>query len=239
MNSHRNFRFLRVFTCSFLAIAMSVITSVTQVAAEGSRINLPMLENEISKTSYSSTGHTKVKWLPEEYWDVALDIDPAIKMLVGDQMLSTIRPYNIFIISRSKIGSNRIPRYDTRTALQHNIKLIDNNGNSYSPYPAKKISPPMQLLLFDLRQSFAEDFEIDKEFLHFFIFPAYDAKEKRITDPTDKGSFSLLVDVQEFEWQLPISELIPKKKCPVDDKMLNGTWKYCPWHGVELQSMTN
>ncbi len=236
---HRIIRFLSVFTCCFLVIAVSVITSTTRVAAEEYLIDLSMLEYEMSRISYSSTGHTKIRWLPVEFWDVALEIDPMVQMLAGKQMLSTIRPYNIFVVSRATISSRRIPTYDTRTALQNNIQLIDKNGNSYSPYSAEKISGAIQLIMSDFRQSFAEDFEVDKDFLHFFLFPSHDAQEKRIADPTKKGSFSLLVGVKKFEWKLPLSELIPKKKCPVDGKLMNGNWKYCPWHGVEIQSLTN
>ena len=239
MTIHRVVRSLSEYTCCFLVIAASVITSTAGVAAEESKVDLPTLEYEMSKTLYSNTGEIKIKWLPEEYWDIALDIDPMIKMLVGKQMLSTIRPYNIFVVSRSEKSSRRIPTYDTRTALQNNIKLIDNNGNSYSPYSGEKITGAMQLILSDLRQSFAEDFEVDKKFLHFFLFPSHDEKKNRITDPTKEGSFSLLVEVKEFEWQLPLPELIPKKECPVDGKLLNGTWKYCPLHGAELQSLTD
>lgn len=243
---HRIIRFLSVLTCCYLVIAVSVITSTAQVAAEEPLVDLPMLEYEMSKISYSNSGHIQIRWLPVEFWAVALEIDPMVEMLAREDILSAIQPYNIFVVSRATISSRRIPTYDTRTALQNNIKFVDENGNIYLPYTSattgttgKKISGGIQLLMSDFRQSFAENFEVDKDFLHFFLFPSHDAKEKRIADPTKKGSFSLLVGVKEFEWQLPLSELIPKKKCPIDGKLMSGNWNYCPWHGVEIKSPTN
>ena len=236
---HRTIRFLSVFTCCFLVNVMSVIISTTWVAAEEPKIDLQTLDYEASRTSYSSTAQTTIGWLFEELLDTTLSIDPLMKMLAGELMINGIRPYNVFVVSQATMSSSRIPTYATRTALQNNIKLIDKSGNSYSPYSAGEISAAMELILSSFRQSYAEGFGVDKDVVHFFLFPAHDAQGERIADPTKKGSFSLLVGYKKFEWQLPLPELIPKKKCPVDGKLLNGTWKYCPLHGVELQSLSN
>ena len=238
MTIHRVIKSLSVFACCFLIIVVSVTISTIRVAAEEPKIDLFKLEQELEKKSYSSSGITEVWWMPEEYWGVGFSVDPMMQMLYGKQTLAMLRPYHIFSVSQSTQTSSALTYY-TRTALQNNIQLIDKDGNSYSPYTVDEINAVLESQLTQMKQSFAKAVGVNNDVLHFFLFPSHDAQGKRIADPTKKGSFSLLVGYKKFEWQLPLPELIPKKKCPVDGKLLNGTWKYCPFHGAEFQSLTN
>lgn len=53
-------------------------------------------------------------------------------------------------------------------------------------------------------------------------------------DVKKEGKFSMLMDKTEYKWRLPLSSLLPPRLCPIDDEKLNGAWKFCPTHGVEL-----
>ncbi|WP_291871339.1 hypothetical protein [Maribacter sp.] len=70
--------------------------------------------------------------------------------------------------------------------------------------------------------------------MEFYVFTDVDEKGNKILDPTSESNFSVFYNGDSFNWRLPLGSLIPKKRCPLDDEMLNGSWKFCPWHGKEL-----
>lgn len=57
---------------------------------------------------------------------------------------------------------------------------------------------------------------------------------KPVVDPTTEGVFAVRLDGETYQWDLPLSSLLPEKVCPVDNAPMDGSWKFCPWHGKEL-----
>ena len=70
--------------------------------------------------------------------------------------------------------------------------------------------------------------------VHFYAFSATDNAGNRIADARKEETFSVTLTGREYKWRLPLGSLLPPKKCPLDGEILNGAYKYCPWHGAKL-----
>jgi len=61
-----------------------------------------------------------------------------------------------------------------------------------------------------------------------------DAQSERISNPYTKGTVHLAFQGAEYKWRTPLGSLLAPKQCPVDQEVMTGAWKYCPYHGKEL-----
>jgi len=119
--------------------------------------------------------------------------------------------------------------------LRDSVVLVDGAGNEYRSLPPLDVGPDARNLLAMLQPMLANMMGPMGQNLHFLVFPGLDDAGRRIADASAEGQFAVRVGDEEFRWRLPLGSLLPPKFCPVDGERLNGAWKFCPWHGVELQ----
>ena len=74
------------------------------------------------------------------------------------------------------------------------------------------------------------------ENMYFFLFQKEDNPRDRIIHPTKEEKFTVKLGGEKLHWNLPLSSLLKPKKCPVDNEIMNGSWKFCPFHGVKLDT---
>lgn len=53
----------------------------------------------------------------------------------------------------------------------------------------------------------------------------------------ETGQLTLAYRNETYSWAVPPMAMRPALFCPVDGNVLEPGWRFCPWHGVELQSL--
>lgn len=155
-------------------------------------------------------------------------------MEATDAFIESVRPYVVLVVAdlaRPSPGS----RPEDAAAIHDSIRLKDREGTLYEPVDERKLPPMLKLLMSSLEVGLSQTKAIPGSGIEIIVFPGKNRKGSDIADPLKDGSFSLELHGAKLAWNLPITSLLPLKPCPVDGAMLNGAWKYCPFHGVELK----
>ena len=62
----------------------------------------------------------------------------------------------------------------------------------------------------------------------------YEKEGKKIIDPYQEGG-NIKYGKEVIDLDLPLASLLQDKVCPIDNEPMNAKWKYCPYHGDELE----
>lgn len=179
-----------------------------------------------------------VMWIPVEFWEASM----REQQLAGDpaEQFKALRDYTMVIVAGGNIsGFGHISWLDGKV-LRNSIRLKDAAGNLYEPF--KTVSGDAAVIAGVLRPVLANAIGPMGEHMEVFMFPARDSAGRAIADPTQPGGFSVILnEIPGFgdsahEWVLPLTSLSPPKFCPVGKEKVQANWKFCPWHGIPLQS---
>ncbi len=173
-------------------------------------------------------------WMPSEYWDIAFEGNATISPEVKNEIKSAFSNYSIFCMADLEHIDYNTTNFKTYAELKKTFSVIDSAGKVFFAEDENKVSP-VTLEMGNLLKPFLSNL-IGKvgEGVSIFYVRNINAEGKKMLDPIKKNTFKVTLSGQEFEWQLPLSSLLPKKYCPIDNKEMNGSWYYCPIHGVKL-----
>jgi hypothetical protein len=192
------------------------------------------LINETQQLSSRPQSMRLVWWIPIEYWRMSAQADPKVTEAQMDSVAALLRPFTVIAAVDGTVGSAGEFSFLPAQKLRASIRLVDSHGTRYTPMAPDAIPERTRIVIDVLKPLFANLLGQMGENMDFFLFPAMDAHGHPIAPATGSGAFSVVVADEEFRWRLPLGSLVPKKRCPVDGELLNGSWRYCPWHGVEL-----
>lgn len=203
--------------------------------AQDGQIDLNALISETQKMGEKADEMTLVWWLPEEYWQTVFAQDPTTTEAQTEEFLGVLRPYTLFAVVEGKIGPFGGVTYKAEEDVRGGTRLIDQEGTEYVPLGEDEVGADAKNLLSAMKPVLANILGPMGQNVNFFLFPAKGKKGNKLADPTQEGTFSVKLTDRAFKWRLPLGSLLPPKICPVDGEKLNGAWKFCPWHGVELK----
>jgi hypothetical protein len=224
----------KVFIVVFIVVFL-IWANMSSSFAQDRKIDIDALVYETQKMSQAAKEMTLVWWIPEEFWRVSLEQDPNITADRTEEFLKVLRRYMIIVVIDGEVGVFGGITYKPRTTIENNIQVIDRQGTYYRPFSDEKIDASIKNFLLLMKPLLANMLGPLGENSHFFLFPAKNEKGEDIAVAKREGAFSVKLDKREFKWRLPLGSLLPPKVCPVDGEKLNGAWKFCPWHGVELK----
>lgn len=191
------------------------------------------LINELCKFTQNEnrTINIYAYWFPPEFWEVTTKGNPQVSEEDIQKIKDDLADYLILAISEmdNSLGFND---YTLSDELRNKVQVFDEGNNrlklieTYNlPNDAYK---RVQSFKYTVKKLFGE---IGSN-LEFMIFDISDRKEQ--FDPLQNGKFDILIGEYKLEYTLPIGALLPKKSCPISEKLYRGDWKYCPIHGKEL-----
>lgn len=220
---------------ALLAAALVVLGGMSVSFAQDRKVDLNALTNETQKMSQSANEMTLIWWVPEEFWRVSFEQDPNMTPSQIETFLKVLRPYMLIVAADGKMGTFGGVTYKPKETIQNSIQVIDSEGTHYRPLSDEKIDADTKNFLSMMKPVFVNMLGPMGQNMHFFLFPPKNKKGEDIAAAKREGTFSVQLDKREFKWRLPLGSLLPPKVCPVDGEEVNGAWKYCPWHGVELK----
>jgi hypothetical protein len=214
---------LTLFTCLFLS-----------VQAQDFTVNVNELINETQIMSDEADRMRLVWWIPTEYWEHSLANDPSGAAQI-ESIVVLLDQYTVFAIADGEMSDFGGIEYVALELLTKNLELVDHHGDKFKPIPEKKINQDTKLFLAMMKPVFANMLGSMGENLHFVLFPKENLEGQRLLDPMKEGEFTVKIFDETLSWELPLGSLFKPKKCPIDQREWNGTWKFCPKHGDKLQ----
>lgn len=235
MNKTVNIMRMRLWKTKVFIVPLLIMGHMSLSFAQDRKININAFVYETQKMSESANEMTMIWWVPEEFWRVSFEQDPNITAAQIEELLKVLRPYMIIVVIDGKIGAFGGVTYKPKATIQNSIQVIDSQGTHYRPLSDEKIDADTKNFLSMMKPGFVNMLGPMGQNMHFFLFPPKNKKGQDIAAAEREGAFSVKLDKREFKWRLPLGSLLPPKVCPVDGEKLNGAWKFCPWHGVELK----
>lgn len=174
-----------------------------------------------------------VWWIPTKYWEAATKGDPSVTPEAINQIMDVLDEYTLF----AALNVNVTP-FGTFIKDTFSITLEVANKKVYTSIAKDSIKSDTKRILDVLKPLLSNSIGALGESFEFHVFPRNDSSNQKIANPFEKGTFTVLVNSTEFVWELPLSTFVPELICPKDSVLMNGKWKYCPWHGVELKTNT-
>jgi hypothetical protein len=234
-------RVTRFFALAFLLSSPGSVLAQDQprLAPDSSQAPEVSIEDIIQETQQAIRGKNRtgvVIWMPVEFWEASM----RQQGMPGDpvEQFKALRDYTMVIVAGGNIsGLGHITWLDAKV-LRSSVRLKDAAGNLYEPH--RTVSGDAAIIAGTLRPVLANAIGAMGEHMEVFMFPARDAAGKAIADPTQPGSFSIILNeipgfgASSHDWRLPLTSLSPPKFCPVGSERLQANWKFCPWHGVSL-----
>lgn len=229
---NRYFSFAISKISSFLVIILLVYSENS--FAQDKKIDLNALILETQKQSQTMDKVSMIWWVPEEYWRASFEQSSGVNATQVEEFLKALRPYIVIVALDGDMGPLGGITYKSKENIQSSMYILDSVGNKYYPLENDKIDSNTNNFLSLMKPVFANMLGPVGENMNFYLFSAKNEKGNNIIDVRKEGKFSLFMDKTEYKWRLPLSSLVPPKICPIDDEKLNGTWKFCPIHGVDL-----
>lgn len=177
---------------------------------------------------------TLVWWIPPEYWRAAFAAMATVPLDKAEEMISSIRDVNVFVVADGKIGAFGAVDYTPAQDLQKNIKLTDARNNVVPLIPEAKQSNATKSMVSVTKPILANTLGEFGKNVSLFIFEGKNKDGSRRLDPTKPGGFTVTVNGEEFRWRLPLGSLLPDKICPKCGETFPGDFAFCPFDATQL-----
>lgn len=203
------------------------------LSAQTSR-NLDDFISETQITAPETDAITLAWWIPIEFWEITFESDDAFSEEQAEELFELLRPYNFFAVIDGKMGPFGGMTYISVDSIASCIHIIDQDSVIYYPIDQETLSYDIQNLLAAFKPILTNLMGQMGENMNFFVFTDEKSRKERVINPYEDGFFYLNFLDNSLKFRTPIGALLPPRYCPVDAEKLNGAWKFCPRHGVEL-----
>lgn len=174
-------------------------------------------------------------WLTDQYWELVVGANPNFDAASKRDILRILGENTLFLVAIGVRDQEEMVRFPSFEGLKNTMTLYGQDSLEYFPLEDDELSEDFLFVLDIFRPVYAKMLGQFGENLHFFAFPKTNSKGELIANPLESTDITLAAGGKSFSWELPLSALVPEKRCPDDNALLNGTWNYCPFHGTELE----
>ena len=123
-----------------------------------------------------------------------------------------------------------------RDKILDKLALFIGQGESMKPLSDSEISGDAKNLFAMMKPIMANMFGQFGQGMEFICFNGVDSKGKKLLDPKQEGSFSLIFTDTTYKWRLPLGSLLPPKYDPQTGEEFPGNYNYNPFTGKKLVS---
>lgn len=215
-------------------LCLIVVHSVNAQKLALSDVDLNLLVSETQQMSNENKSLNLYWWIPIEFWKASFSKDATLTQNEVKEFIAPLEGFTLMAVVEGKIGVYGTMSYVSAESLRQNVRMISIDSTLYKPIAEKELSDEMMVLLGILKPMLTNMLGEMGSNINFFVFPNKDKKGDRIFSPYVANSVRASNQSKLYKWRTPLSSLLPKKKCPVDEELLNGTWSFCPFHGNKL-----
>ena len=225
----------RLWTGKVFFVVLHIFGSINSSFAQDIKVDINALIQETQKMSQSADEMTLIWWIPEDFWRASFEQNPNMTEAQIEEFIKVIRRYTMIVAVDGKIGAFGGVTYEPESTIRNSIRLVDSQRNNYRPLSNEKIDADMKNFLSMMKPVLVNILGPLGQNMYFYLFTAKTKAGHEIANAKKEGIVSVKLDKKELKWRLPLGSLLAPKTCPVDGEKLSGAWKFCPWHGVELQ----
>jgi len=217
-----------------LMLLITFLFTVVSFGQDVSNVNLIDYVREIQIWEKEGTKMSFTFWIPKSYWKIALRDNPQIPVETIQKITSTFEEY-VFVCGLDlKMNLDGTMSFTEEANLRNSISLEDSNGTTYVPLSNDQVSIDALEMAESLKPMFKQMLGQMGAGMHFYFFKITDADSNNSIDAYKEGNFTIKHSNKQFKYVLPLTTLMPSKKCSVDNATMKGNWKYCPMHGTSL-----
>lgn len=217
-----------------LKVLLIALVISSYVSAQDFKVSINKLTEETQQLSESADNMKMIWWIPTDFWKAVFAEDQTISKDQADEIITVFDQYTVLAVLDGKIGTFGDVTYKPKDDIFNALEILDNDKQKYGPLLESEIDEKSKAILAIMKPMLGNMLGNMGSNMHFFLFQKKHDPLSRIVDPKKEGTFAVNLSGENFTWKLPLSSLLKPKKCPVDGALLNGTWKYCPFHGEEL-----
>src|SRR5574343_1385502 len=221
---------MKLITISLVTLIISISIS----AQDYSKIEVTEFYKDLQIWKKVDNEMLLAWWLPSEYLSIVFEGNASVSSEVKGQINAAFSNYSIFCVADIKYINYNTTSHKTYDEMRKTFSVIDSSKKVLLAEVESKV-PAQTLKMGNLLKPFLSNL-IGKvgDGISIFYVKNTDSKGNKLFNPFKENTFTVTLSGQEFQWQLPLPSLLPKKHCPTDNKEMNGSWNYCPIHGVKL-----
>lgn len=190
------------------------------------------LAEECRQEHITDSSYSMVWVFPTEYWTLSYREKGNMSEAEIQRVVEWMSPYTLVLIADGSIAPLGNVVYRTKTELSQQLSLTAGQTTA-KPLKPDEINEQTRAFVAVMKPVIAQMLAMEAKNIHFVLFPAA-PNEKPLIEPKQKGSFTLHLRDLTFSWRTPFAAITPAKRCPIDGEEQNGSWEFCPWHGVPL-----
>ncbi len=228
----------------FLVLFLFGATPVCVLAqnAAGTDADSGEVEDILKETQKQVGGNHRIGivwWIPAEFWEASAKRQGSSPERARE-MFASLREYTIVCVAVGKMGIGTI-NWSTEADVRSNTVLRDSAGMNYKS--VTELSSDAQGLLSIVKPVLTNVLGPMRQNLQFLLYPAKTSAGSTIADARRPASFSVVISdllgqkETAFGWRLPLTSLTPPRFCPIGRERVQADWKYCPWHGNQLDEV--
>lgn len=210
---------------SFYLVVIALFFTLNTVSAQKKNPDpdFGVLVKELTKAAKKGQNMTQIICFPQVYWEIVFKDNPGVDQQLVKEIQNSFANYEMFLAFDVEIDVNGFNK--------NNIETFEILYQDQKLTPIKDYDPELRMFLNYVQPMFKQMMGQLGESIEVFVF---DNQKKIFPSAFDNAKIEVIMNSQVFTYRLPISELVLKKTCPVDNEKLNGSWHFCPWHGVKL-----
>ncbi|AXG70995.1 hypothetical protein KORDIASMS9_03250 [Kordia sp. SMS9] len=198
------------------------------------QVDVSQLTKDIQIVKKDKDNFKMVWWIPTEYWKVVMNGSNIVRAEDVDVLTESLDEYILIGSLHAELTQfgDFKPKYQI-------LQLQDSQGNIYKELKKSEISSEYMEMLSSLKPSMTQTLGNFGKQLEFHVFEKTGKDGKLLAPINDYGVLTVLLNGNtSFKFKLPLASMVEEKVCPTDDELLNGNWKFCPWHGKKLKLQT-
>jgi hypothetical protein len=219
---------------SALIAVVYVLGAPPGVQAQNS-VDVVEISKELSRATPDLDATTSVMWMPAEFWALMASMNGSTAEDLAE-IRETLKPFNVFVATDGTYGVFGGTKAKPASEIRASIRLVMETGKIVSPLDLDNVGSDMKSFVNSFIPAFLTEAVGDEADDYVtVVFPRETESGETIADPTSEGSFAIVIGERIFRWRTPIAGFVPPKYCPIDGEAMSGAWKFCPWHGAELE----
>lgn len=202
-------------------------------------IDLDALVRETQKSSADPSRMTLVWWVPEEFWRASFASNKELTEGQREEFYAVMRPYTMLIIVDGRLEEAGRATYRPEASIRSDLRIRALDGTELRPYAGTQIGDAAKGVIEIARPILSNLLGPLGQNMHVYFFAAQTAAGKPVTGARASGPFSVMLGNREYRWRLPLSTVLPAKKCPTCSETFAGTYQFCPYDGTKMPDPAN